>query len=924
MISVAGIGFTAPWVLVALIALPILWILLRAVPPAPLRLAFPAVTLLLGLQDSETTADRTPWWLLLLRCAAIAALILAFAGPVLNPDDRRSDADRLLVIADASWASAPTWEDRRAQIRAALDGATRGSQDVAIVLLSEVTPEPADLVFLPAARWKDRLASLAPTAWEPTPAQMQTLAEGLEGTFDTLWISDGIEREGRNDLVARLQSAGRVSVLQSPDPAHAIAPPAFAGGATEIKVIRQPHEAGQTLRVTALGPGPSGALQSLAETDVTFGPGEDQATAALDLPAELRNRIERVRIDGISSAGAVSLIGDGLRRREVALLGSEADREGLLLLSPDHFLSNALAPTVDLLSGPVADILPANPDVIILADVAKLSSSEQLGLSEWVAKGGLLIRFAGPKLAATALEIGQDDPLMPVQLRAGGRSLGGAMSWGSERRLAPFVQGSPFYGLQLPDDVRVTAQVLAQPSPLLQDRTLASLADGTPLVTRKNLGAGQVVLFHITANAEWSNLPISGLFVEMLERLSVAGRSPRDVVMDAADRSWQATTLLDGFGRVSPTGTLQVVQGAKLAQDLPDQQAPPGIYQSADAFFAHNVISADRQLRRASWPLGTDVSPLMQRPAVSLTPPLLVAGLIMVLLDALIAMAMMGRVSRNVTASILAAALALGAAGLSPQPVAAQTSDDLAVSVTSQTVLAHVLTGVPEVDRIAKAGLTGLSDSLYRRTSIEPADPIGIDLETDDLALFPLLYWPVTPEQTIPSAEAYARLNAFLRGGGMILFDTRDADRASFGAASANASKLQALALPLEIPPLEPVPGDHVLTRSFYLLQSFPGRHTADIWVEAAPPGATQTEGMPFRNLNDNVTPVVIGGNDWAAAWAVGPDGNWLLPVGRGAAGERQREFALRFGINLVMHVLTGNYKSDQVHVPALLNRLGQ
>ena len=182
----------------------------------------------------------------------------------------------------------------------------------------------------------------------------------------------------------------------------------------------------------------------------------------------------------------------------------------------------------------------------------------------------------------------------------------------------------------------------------------------------------------------------------------------------------------------------------------------------------------------------------------------------------------------------------------------------------------------------------------------------------------------MTPEQTIPSAEAYARLNAFLRGGGMILFDTRDADRASFGAASANASKLQALALPLEIPPLEPVPGDHVLTRSFYLLQSFPGRHTADIWVEAAPPGATQTEGMPFRNLNDNVTPVVIGGNDWAAAWAVGPDGNWLLPVGRGAAGERQREFALRFGINLVMHVLTGNYKSDQVHVPALLDRLGQ
>ena len=81
---------------------------------------------------------------------------------------------------------------------------------------------------------------------------------------------------------------------------------------------------------------------------------------------------------------------------------------------------------------------------------------------------------------------------------------------------------------------------------------------------------------------------------------------------------------------------------------------------------------------------------------------------------------------------------------------------------------------------------------------------------------------------------------------------------------------------------------------------------------------------MPFRNLNDGVTPVVIGGNDWAAAWAMDERGNALFPVGRGFGGERQRELAFRFGVNLVMHVLTGNYKSDQVHVPALLDRLGQ
>jgi hypothetical protein len=226
---------------------------------------------------------------------------------------------------------------------------------------------------------------------------------------------------------------------------------------------------------------------------------------------------------------------------------------------------------------------------------------------------------------------------------------------------------------------------------------------------------------------------------------------------------------------------------------------------------------------------------------------------------------------------------------------------------------------------MARAGLQGLSNTLWQRTSVEPAPPLGVDLERDELSFFPMLYWPVTPDQPLPSAAAYRRLNDYLRSGGMIVFDTRDANLGGFGSGTPEGRRLRALAAPLDIPPLEPIPPDHVLTRTFYLLQDFPGRHLSrDVWVEAAPPDAEQVEGMPFRNLNDGVTPVLIGGNDWAAAWAQDETGRALYPVGRGTTGERQREIALRFGVNLVMHVLSGNYKSDQVHVPALLDRLGQ
>ncbi len=241
-------------------------------------------------------------------------------------------------------------------------------------------------------------------------------------------------------------------------------------------------------------------------------------------------------------------------------------------------------------------------------------------------------------------------------------------------------------------------------------------------------------------------------------------------------------------------------------------------------------------------------------------------------------------------------------------------------------VLGHVLTGDARLDRMAGEGLAGLSMVLTQRTSVEPGPPMAVDLEQDDLSVFAFLYWPVSADQPAPSIEAYRKLNRFLKTGGMILFDTRDADLAGAGGAlTPEGRRLQEIAALLDIPPLEPLPADHVLTRSFYLLQDFPGRYASRaVWVEAAPPDAEQAEGMPFRNLNDGVSPVVIGGNDWAAAWAVDDGGAPAYPVGRGLAGDRQREIAYRFGVNLLMYVLTGNYKSDQVHVPALLERLGQ
>jgi hypothetical protein len=518
------------------------------------------------------------------------------------------------------------------------------------------------------------------------------------------------------------------------------------------------------------------------------------------------------------------------------------------------------------------------------------------------------------------------DPLLPVRLRAGGRSVGGTMSWGEPKALAPFAENSPFFGLAIPADVTVSEQVMAQPDPTLAERVIAQLSDGTPLVTRQALGDGQVVLFHVTANAEWSSLPLSGLFVQMLERLAVSTRAATPQAEDLAGTTWVPEEVLDAFGVLSDVDTIPGVSGERIATALPGRDMPPGLYAGEDRRLAVNVIGPETVLAPAAWPGDVQVEGMTVVQETNLKGWLLGAALVMLMVDILASLALSGRLRGprgNVAALLLLGLIAL------PQPGQAQESsvdaDAFALAATSNVVLAHVLTGDPEVDSMAEAGLLGLSDTLFRRTSIEPAAPMGVDLESDELAFFPFLYWPVTANQPIPSRAAYEKLNRYLHTGGMILFDTRDADMGGFGSSTPEGRMLQALARPLDIPAIEPIPADHVLTRTFYLLQEFPGRYAGrDLWVEASPADAELEEGMPFRNLNDGVTPVVIGGNDWAAAWAVDEYGVPLYPVGRGMAGERQREMALRFGVNLIMHVLTGNYKSDQVHVPALLDRLGQ
>ncbi|MEX0971083.1 MAG: DUF4159 domain-containing protein [Paracoccaceae bacterium] len=908
------IAFVYPFLLFALLALPVLWLLLRATPPAPVRRPFAAVRLLLGLKDPENTPARTPWWLLLLRLTALAAAIIGFAAPVLNPKTEATGSGPLLVVMDASWASAPDWTARSQRLEAVLNEAARAGRPTALHLLT--SPIPASpLEFGVAQDLLATLTGLAPAPYAPNRAAWAEWLGDAAG-FDTVWFTDALGEDG--GLGAVLTAAGSLQIVMPDAPAFALLPPGLDETGLIQPVIRASAGSAFTANLVAYGPAPGGAEVALWRASAEFAADDTAAAALFDMPLELRNRISRIALAGHASAGTVALADDGLRRRKVGLLTTSSASETPPLVSPHYYLTNALGPSAELTEADMPALMATAPDVIVLADIATLPEAEAAGLQAWVEAGGTLLRFAGPRVAQAAAEQMEANPLLPVHLRAGGRALGGAMTWAEPRALGDWPENSPFAGLTVPADVTVTAQVLAQPDPDLPSKVIAQLADGTPLVTWSRLGRGRLVLFHVTANAEWSDLPLSGLFVEMLERLAIGAGGQGATAADLAGQTWLPVATLDGFGHLGQPTLAMAVDGAVLSDSPRDITTPPGLYESAAGRqVAINLFGPEATLSTLPLPASATRINLADEPPQPLGHLLLMAALCLLILDILAATFVSGRLIGGRVAALALAAL------LASQPHSADAQDqpyDAQIAAT-ETVLAYVITGDARTDRASAAALYGLSRILFDRTSIEPAAPMGIDPNSEDITFFPFLYWPVTPSHPALSETAITRLNAYLRNGGMIMFDTQDAH---LGQNTENARMLQRIAADLDIPALAPIEPDHVLGRSFYLLETYPGRwYDGTLWVEA-PVNLTAIDGSPFRNLNDGVTPVVITGNDFAAAWAMGEDGRPLFPVGAGMAGERQREIARRVGVNLIMYVMTGNYKSDQVHVPALLERLGQ
>lgn len=913
--------FLNPWLLLGLAALPVLWVLLRVMPPAPQKVFLPSARFLVGLMPNEQTPSKTPWWILLMRVLAAALVILALAQPVLNPSNAIKGDEAIRIVIDNGWSSAHVWDDK---IKTAEDFLAQASRQNMSVYLNTTAPEagsdaPLSLGPLSASEALSRLKGLSPHPW---PVAYNKVRQNIKNTpedMDSIILSDGIKHQNMSALFKTLSTKGDVAVYT---PANEDLPVIIScekdqGGDPNFVIhTAKAMPAGVPLALHAMGNNGRilGVESFITEGDTT------KTDVVIQLPSTLKRDLTQVRIQQQRGAGSLYVFGNQFQKKRVGIVSPSQDSAAKPFIEASFYLTRALDPYAELQTGTIDTLLNANVSMMILPDIGALPPIQLDRLEDWVRDGGLLLRFAGTSMS----EARGQQFLVPTPLRSGKRSLDGALAWETPPKLDDFAENSPLSGIKIREDVTVQQQILAEPAADLPSKIWASLDDGTPLITADSFDDGLIVMVHTTASPDWSNLPLSGVYVQVLRRLvGIAGSAP-DSLLDITN-ALEPLRVMDGYGRlIEPDSNVQIIAAQDFASTKPSSKTPPGIYgQSGLKDTAQDALNLGDHITSISAILDSEMGRGITRQVYgaqyerSLMPPILAAALCLLLLDWIVMIALssqfkMRRLS-NVTSSVAFAMFVFGAALCLASPKSmAQVPDEF--KYAEGLYLGFMKSKNAGVNAQARAGLTALSEALTRRTSAEPDGVVALDPETDILAFFPLIYWPVDAADGVLSEDATRNVQAYLDNGGTILFDTREASISSDPSrGGANARALAAMTEGLNIPALSPAPDDHVLTKSFYLLDRFPGRYRGGtLWVEGN-----------SENGRDGVSRVLIGNHDWANAWAAYGAQN---SRGRYASGgrSRERELAIRFGINLTMYALTGNYKADQVHVKHILERLDQ
>ncbi|MEM1318079.1 MAG: BatA domain-containing protein, partial [Pseudomonadota bacterium] len=361
--TIFGLTFGAPLILAGLLALPLIWFLLRLTPPRPRDEVFPPTAILTEIAPKEETPAQSPWWLTLLRLAMAALVILALSEPVWNARDKQLAAEGpVLIVLDNGWTAGAEWPERKAAARALLDEAEDTGQAVALALT--VTDEPEALDPQRAADIRPQLeaAQARSIAGDLSPITA-ALSQGATRFGTIAWLADGLQAENTADWLSAIAGHSAATVLYlAPDTGNlqVLSGVTNTPDALTVSVERADFNGVESGTVTAFDQ----KGRPLGTANFTFDGNTQFSQASFDLPVELRNEVARIAIDGAATAGSVQLLDERFRRRRVGIIsGAKADAANQPLLAPTYYIDRALAPFSQVRQARNAGVADAVPEL---------------------------------------------------------------------------------------------------------------------------------------------------------------------------------------------------------------------------------------------------------------------------------------------------------------------------------------------------------------------------------------------------------------------------------------------------------------------------------------------------------------------------------------------------------------------------------
>lgn len=943
-------GFLFPWFLLSFLGLPILWRFLRHNPPKPKKEKFTYFYLLKFIKKNDKLVEKPFIPLLLLRLFLVSLIIFSFSHPLQKPKALvlKSDND-LLFLIDNSWCEQAHWKEKIEEAYAFFNNLPKDKKIYFIPtiedkkIIEKNLKEPDSIKSV-----KNKISSLEVQPLTVNRLEIfQKIAQNFkdhQGSIDIIYFTDGLKYQ--NDKKA-------FEILKKLNPKKFIIQQ-FSG--KELYALTNLTQENQSFKVTIKRylknlnslKDTNLSLSALdlqgrviAKTTAQFIRKEKETHAIFSIPLEIRNKVVAIKIDNQMNAGSIFLLGSQYKRNHIVLFSLPLHEIPNPLLSPFYYLAKALEENNDLtylknasFSENISDILLQNPDIIFLDDRILADNENSRKLKNFVENGGTLVRFAGPKLAKSP----EKDILLPIKLRNRTRVLDSNFRMGNALSIERFSSKSPFKEMEIPKDLKIYRQILPQISSEMQERIWIFLDDGTPFLSAKKEKNGWFFFVHTSLNEKWSNLALNNFFIPFLKQLTnltVSQSSLPSFKKGTSQNTKKEKISLYPWRIINKYGDLTSANDTLPISDIDFDKKDPsfhheaGLYKYKNDLYPFNLFKEKQNLESIIIPeyFNAEIITNEGKSAKDFLPFLAFLVMIFFLIDYFYNLKkeffLRGKITPLFSKFIFLFLSFYIYNQASPMILDAKALDmveERNIEAARKTHLAYIITGDEELDETSKLGLESLTEFIIQKTTISPGKVHGLDLEKDDLSFYPLIYWPINAHQKILSKEVIEKINFYMQYGGTILFDTGDQfEKSNFLSQdkTTNASQnLQKILSQLNVPPLGKVTKDNVLSRSFYLMPNFPGLYSASpLWCVSD----KDPEQKEFLEQRDEVSPLLITANNLAAAWAKLQNGEYKYPLIEDQP--RQRLWAFRGGINLILYVLTGSYKSDQYHVKSLLDR---